>query len=84
MGNNKIYWWILGTVTTVAALIAGEYATTIQKTLMRQEAQIAYLERTVASIDTKLQMIMDEIRRTSDRNYAEQMRQREREEAKSR
>lgn len=78
MGNNKIYWWILGTITSVAGVIAAEYATTVQQQVLRQEQQIMYLERTVASIDTKLTMIMEEIRRNSDRAYERQIAERNR------
>ena len=61
--SARVYWAVIGIFLALIGAMGKEISTQVRDQMNKQEQRIMELEKALIGIDTKLTMIMDEIRR---------------------
>lgn len=61
--SARVFWAIIGISLTLIGAMGNEISRQVREQMNRQEMRIMELEKAIIGIDTKLSMVIDEIRR---------------------
>ena len=61
--SSRVFWAIIGVSLTLIGAMGNELSRQVREQMNRQEVRIMELEKAIIGIDTKLSMVIDEIRR---------------------